>query len=583
MSVQPASQQMQPVWDDLLRVLRESGEVPEEIITRAVSIASGGAERIDRALINSGADAWAVTRAMAASLGYDIIDPVSDPPQHRAVSAVPRHLAIRLQALPIRIEEDSLVVAIADPAASARVHEISMAVGMPVKVALTTRHLLEQAMQIAYPSEELADILATVEQSARDGTAEVPAREDYGPQDAPAVRLVSSMLERAFQERASDVHLQPRPGASRVRFRIDGVLHDVAVLPQTAHVAAVARIKALAGMDVSERRIPQDGRIRTTIRTSQIDVRVATLPTPFGEQVVMRLLRAPDQQLSLRRLGMSEAHAQAVLQATERMSGGLVLVCGPTGAGKTTTLYVLLQRCNSPDRAVATVEDPIEYEVPGVTQVSVNPKAGMGFAAALRGILRSDPDVIMVGEIRDLETARLAVEAALTGHTVLSTLHTKTAPGAIDRLIQMGLEPYMVASALSVIVAQRLVRTVCPSCRTEAELPGWAASVLPASAASGVCARGAGCPSCRMTGYRGRTGIFEVMVVSDAIRDAIMARKPEPVTAAIAATEGYEPMIGDADMKVATGVTTPEEVVRAGLVDSADSQAKTSAPAAVMG
>lgn len=558
------------LWQDLLTTLRESGEVSEDVLSRAAAIASSGAERLDRALMLCGADEWVVTRALASVLGCPVCDPVSDPPDHRAVSAVPRQLAVQMRVLPVRIEDGALVVAVADHSTLPRLHELSMATGMPVKPALTTEHLLTQAMQVAYPSEELAEILSSLGQVAP--RPEQPAApDDQDVAGAPVVRLVSTIIDRAVREHASDIHLQPRPGASRVRFRIDGVLHDIAILPPDVHTAAVARVKAISGMDVSERRAPQDGRIRSTVRATQVDVRVATLPTPFGEQVVMRLLQMPGQQVSLRRLGMTDAQVAVLHAAVERTAGGLILVCGPTGAGKTTTLYVLLQRCNSPDRAVATVEDPVEYEVPGVTQVAVNPKAGLGFPAALRGILRSDPDVIMVGEIRDPDTARLAIEAALTGHTVLSSLHTRTAPGAFDRLLQMGIEPYLIASSVSVVVAQRLVRTVCQSCASDAPLPVWASELLPLSAASGKYRRGTGCPSCRMTGYRGRTGVFEVLVATDSVREAVMSRQPEPSIAAIASVEGYEPMIRDADAKVASGITTPEEIVRAGiaLVDEA--------------
>jgi len=551
-------------WKAFMDAIREAGEVPREIIERAEAMSSGGAERPDRALLLNGADEWAVCRALAAASGCQTADPVSDPPSQDALAAVPRQIATRLRAIPLRIEDGALVVAISDPLDIPRLSEVSLASGRSVRPVLTTRSLLEHAIRLAYPSEELQSVL--------DELGAPPGQRQEEPQDTqddrtPVARLFSSLIDRAIREEASDIHIQPRQGASRVRFRIDGILHDVAVISPSAHDSVVARIKALSGMDVADKMRPQDGRMLVSSRGIHADARVATLPTPFGEQVVLRILRTPGHQISLKKLGMSDEQAAVLHSAIERTAGGLVLVCGPTGAGKTTTLYSLLQRCNTPDRAVATVEDPVEYEIPGVTQISVNHKAGMTYAAALRGILRSDPDVIMVGEIRDLETARLCIEASLTGHTVLTTLHTRTAPGAIDRLLQMGLEHYMLASSIAVVVAQRLVRTVCRKCAAPEPLPAWAVQLFPKAAKAGEVMRGRGCPECRWTGYRGRTGVFEVLSVTDTVREAITTRQPEPALAAVAALAGYSPMLDDADSKVAMGVTTPEEVLRAGITD----------------
>jgi len=552
-------------WKAFMDAIREAGEVPSEIVERAEAMSSSGAERPDRALLLNGADEWAVCRALAAASGCQTADPVSDPPSPDALAAVPRQIATRLRAVPLRIEDGSLVVAIADPLDIPRLSEISVASGRSARPVLTTRSLLEQAIRLAYPSEELQSVLDELGASSeqRQERPQADAQDDR----TPVARLFSSLIDRAIRDEASDIHIQPRQGASRVRFRIDGVLHDVAVISPSAHDSVVARIKALSGMDVADKMRPQDGRMMVSARGIHADARVATLPTPFGEQVVLRILRTPGHQISLKKLGMSDEQAAVLHAAVERTAGGLILVCGPTGAGKTTTLYSLLQRCNTPDRAVATVEDPVEYEIPGVTQISVNQKAGMTYAAALRGILRSDPDVIMVGEIRDLETARLCIEASLTGHTVLTTLHTRTAPGAVDRLLQMGLEHYMLASSIAVVVAQRLVRTVCRRCAAPEPIPAWAVQLFPKAAKAGMVMRGRGCPECRWTGYRGRTGVFEVLNVTDTVREAIATRQPEPALAAVASLAGYSPMLEDADSKVALGVTTPEEVLRSGITD----------------
>jgi general secretion pathway protein E len=384
--------------------------------------------------------------------------------------------------------------------------------------------------------------------------------------DAPIVRLINALLVRALRERASDVHFEPAEARSATRFRVDGILRDVLSIDRGLHAALVSRIKIMASLDIAEKRLPQDGRISVRLAGRPVDVRVSTLPTGHGERVVLRLLDKQAGRLELARLGMA-AETLTAVEALVRSPQGIVLVTGPTGSGKTTTLYAALDRIDTARHNVMTVEDPIEYDLPGISQTQVNARIGMSFARALRSILRQDPDVIMIGEIRDQETAQVAIQASLTGHLVLATLHTNDACASVTRLLDMGVEPYLLASSLLGVVAQRLVRLTCPECADAVDL---GKDELERQGFRGLAirdlqrvARARGCPVCNMTGYRGRTGIYEVLLMNDTLRAQIHARAPEAQMRATARDAGMASLRDDGSRFIAARVTTIEEVLRA--------------------
>ena len=387
--------------------------------------------------------------------------------------------------------------------------------------------------------------------------------------EAPIAKVVSTILEFAVSSRASDVHIEPQPENTRVRYRIDGVLHEKLLLPKTIHEALISRIKILSGMKIDEKRIPQDGRFKFKAGETEVDLRVSSAPTIWGEKMVMRLLRSsggvPDlPELGLRGLGLKQVE-EAILKPN-----GIIIVCGPTGSGKTTTLYSAITRINNPGLNIMTIEDPVEYEIKGITQVQVNREAGLTFASAMRSFLRQDPDIIMVGEIRDQETAELAIHASLTGHLVFSTLHTNQAAGTIPRLLDLGAEPFLLASSLSLVVGQRIARRICPNCREEYqpdktnldELTAVLGKFLPKKKEEIKFFRGKGCEQCNNTGYYGRVGIFEVLSVSEKIVKLILERAPAGEIEKQAVEEGMMTMLQDGYLRVVEGVSTMEEVVR---------------------
>jgi general secretion pathway protein E len=388
--------------------------------------------------------------------------------------------------------------------------------------------------------------------------------------DAPVIRLVQSLVERAAAAQASDIHIEPREDSVRVRFRIDGVLHTVETLPLSLKAALSSRIKIMAQLNIAERRLPQDGRIRVNVRGREIDLRVSTMPAMCGESVVLRLLERSSVALDFQALGFDGA-ALAAFQSALQQPNGIILVTGPTGSGKTTTLYTALSTLNSTERKLFTVEDPVEYRLEGVNQIQVNPKIGLTFATALRSILRQDPDIVMVGEIRDLETAEIAIRASLTGHLVLSTVHTNSAAATVTRLLDMGVEDYLMASSLKAVVAQRLVRRLCKACSQPAEISPaqlerivkYAGITSPsaASAAHGI-RRARGCGECHHTGFSGRTTVYEVLTVTEPVRDAILSEATERRLDDAGQASGMVPMLGNGIAKVLAGETTLEEVLR---------------------
>lgn len=474
---------------------------------------------------------------------------------------VPRDLAVRHQLLPLHRTRFGFAVAVADPCACEGTDLLAHVLGLDIEPVAADPTDLRRAIERLYGLAEAAEP-ASARDIAEEGNAADPSDAPEAADDAPVIRLVHQLIGTAMQRRASDIHLEPLAGQFRVRLRIDGVLHEAEGPPKRLHPAVISRLKIMGGLSIAERRLPQDGRVRFKAGGRQLDLRVATIPTVHGESMVLRLLDDDAQRPGVADLGLAEAD-RATLERLLSRPDGMVLVTGPTGAGKTTTLYACLQQLNQSDRKIVTVEDPIESQLGGVNQVPVKPAVGLTFAAALRAMLRQAPNVVMVGEIRDRETAEIALQAALTGHLVCSSLHTNDAVGAVSRLLDLGAKPYLVAAGMRAVVAQRLVRRVCSACR-ETYAPDaaeWHRIGGGADRPTGVIfARGRGCPDCQGTGYRGRIGIFEILEVNEALRTLIHAGAGPAQLRTAAAAAGLQSLRADGRRKVSAGLTTVEEV-----------------------
>ena len=480
------------------------------------------------------------------------------------------------QVLVMHREGDTLHAVMADPLDIVAIDNIARVYGCEVEPYVASPQAVADAINVAYDrfdrlhgsyGEMLDDDEAPVQEV---GEPELESAVDLlgagGDDEAPVIQFVNTTFVRAARDQASDIHIEPFESRIQVRFRIDGVLQRVAEVPKRFHGSVVARIKIMASLDIAEKRLPQDGRIRIRLAGRDIDIRVATSPTAHGERVTMRLLDKSAVLLDLSAIGMDDRTLGQVEDLIARPYG-ILLVTGPTGSGKTTTLYSCLARINSPDRNILTVEDPVEFQLEGISQMAVNPKIHLNFATGLRSYLRHDPDVIMVGEIRDQETAEIAIQASLTGHLVFSTLHTNDAAGAFTRLIDMGVEPFLVASSLLGNMAQRLVRKLCRSCRipyepTDAELDKLEIQRSELEAAGGVLYRAQGCDECRHRGYRGRTGIYELLTVTEDIRHLVMQRADAGSIKKVAVAEGMRTLRRDGADKVLRGETTLEEILR---------------------
>ena len=526
-----------------------------------------------QALVEEGvASSEGIARILAARHQLPLVDLTVSEVDEAAARLIPLHVLERVVSIPYALRGDALLVAVADPANIHGIDELRLATRHPVELAVAAQEdILAALRRLARSSEAFGARVAL----ADDADAELLEEDqtdleiDDGVSDVPLVRLVNSVLFQAAEDGASDVHFVPQEDSLVVRFRIDGVLHEMQRIPKRLIPGVTTRLKVLAKMDIAERRKPQDGRISLTASAAgrQLDIRVASLPTVEGETVIMRLLDKSRRPPTLSELGLSE-------EMRERMSGlikrphGSLLVTGPTGSGKSTTLFACLHQINRPEINIITVEDPVEYRLSGINQVQINNRAGMTFAAALRSILRSDPDVVMVGEIRDGETAKISIEAALTGHLVLSTLHTNDAPSAITRLTEMGVEPFLTGAAVSGVLAQRLARKLCTHC-CEMYSPSvdelLAARVSPDVAASvdGMAFyRKRGCPRCNQTGYRGRIGIFQLLEMSEELASLAASKASREEVERCAISTGMRTLWDDGLAKVAAGLTSIEELAR---------------------
>lgn len=502
-------------------------------------------------------------------LGLDFVRLTEHEIQAEARQRIPTRVVFQYNILPMRVEDGTLVVATNDPFNATMVEAVRLVTRSRVRLVLATEADLSRALKKYYGvGAETLDELMQKNVLDLDLVGEPVTKQDLESdnQEASVVKFVNQIIAEAYRERATDIHLEPMENDLRIRYRVDGVLHQVPVPSQLKQfqAAIISRIKVMANMDIAERRLPQDGRINVRSGGAEIDVRVSTIPTAHGESVSLRLLTRSSIFLGLDRLGLEPDHEKLVRRLVE-LPHGIILVTGPTGSGKSTSLYAFLATINSIDQRIITIEDPIEYELAGVNQMQVKPEIGLTFAAGLRHILRQDPDVIMVGEIRDLETAEIAIRAALTGHLVFSTLHTNDSAGAITRLLDMGIEPFLVSSSVEAIIAQRLVRTICEDCREEyrpdPELLREVGFPI-AEVATTRFYRGRGCEECRFTGFRGRTGIYEILVVSEALRPLIIERAPSTTIKQMACQLGMRTLRDDGWVKVRAGRTTVEEVAR---------------------
>ncbi len=505
--------------------------------------------------------------ALADHLDLKLADPAAFPERPLLAERIAPGFLQRSRVLPIAEGSDRLVLAMADPTDAAAVEAVRLLVGKPIERRVACPSDIDLALARLYGGGRPLDpiVAEAHEQTTLVDPGDRERLQDLAS-DEPVIRLVNGLITRAVQARASDIHLESFEGRFLQRWRIDGVLAEVEPPPARLKANIVSRIKIMAALNIAERRLPQDGRCRITVEGREIDIRVSIVPTIHGESVVLRLLDRGRAPLAFPELGFARAIEVRLIDLLD-LPNGILLVTGPTGSGKTSTLYAALQRLNQPSRKILTVEDPVEYQLPGVNQIPVRPAIGLGFANILRSLLRQDPDVLMIGEIRDLETARIAVQAALTGHLVLSTVHTNDAPSTINRLLDMGVEDYLLASALRGILGQRLVRCLCPACREPYRPPPELARSTGldrlAPAAELTLYRSRGCPACGGTGYHGRTVIAELMVLTDSLRRLILARPDAGALAAAAREEGMVEMRRDGLAKALAGVTTLEEVLRA--------------------
>jgi type IV pilus assembly protein PilB len=514
-----------------------------------------------------------ILQVMANYLGTRVVSLRSVQFTPELLATIPANVARMYQCLPVGQQDGTVQIALADPLDTSRADEITFAVKKEVQVVVADPADIEKAIEQHYgqETEDVADILKELGADADIAreVSEAGAQDDERlmanlANEAPIVKFVNLVLSQAIQDRASDIHFEPFETEFRIRYRVDGALYEMSPPPKHLALPVISRLKVMANLNISERRLPQDGRITFSMGTRVIDLRVSTLPTQFGESVVLRVLDRAAVNLDIESLGLPKYVHDYVTEAIQRPNG-IMIVTGPTGSGKTTTLYSCLRRINTIDAKLLTAEDPVEYDIEGIMQVPIYEAVGMTFGKALRSFLRQDPDIIMVGEMRDLETAQISIQASLTGHLVLSTLHTNDAPGAVTRLLDMGVEPFLISSTLMAVLAQRLVRTSCKNCRTPFEPTEEQLGLLnlsPHDLGDKVFHYGRGCSTCNDTGYKGRKGIFELLVISEAIRTLINERSPTVVLRQKAVELGMVTLREDGLRSIFEGDTTIEEIVK---------------------
>jgi type IV pilus assembly protein PilB len=546
-------------------VIVNLGFVPAERAHQAIDEARTVGMPPEALLLQQGAiNGDQLSRAVAERYGLDHVDLSAYPVDMAAANLIAVNTARRYRALPVGfVDKQTLLVAMGDPTNVLAVDDIQLATGLDCRVAVAAEDDIEALItRLNTLQSSVSEAVIEGEEEEGEGDLAEVSQLEVGAEDAPVVKLVYSILGQAVGEGASDIHFEPGEQNMRVRFRIDGVLREAANVPKRMISAVISRVKIMSELNIAEKRVPQDGRVSITVENRRVDLRVTTLPTQRGEGATIRILDKDNAQRSLDDLGM-DGDARERFEQAFSSAYGAVLVTGPTGSGKSTTLYAALQALNQIEKNIITIEDPVEYQIGGINQINVNRKAGLDFATGLRSILRADPDIVMVGEIRDGETARIAIEAALTGHMMLTTLHTNDAPGAITRLTKMGIEAFLIASAVDCVVAQRLARKLCSHCKRRAVIPVNALAEAGLRVGAEVEAyEPLGCARCSNSGYRGRVGLYSVMRMSERIKEMAISGASEAEIGVAAAEEGMLTLREDGLIKVRAGQTSLEEVLR---------------------
>jgi len=547
-----------PEEKKLGEILIEEGYITFHQLEKALEEQKITKERLGEILVRKG---WItreeLNRVLASKIGVSTFSLANYIIPQEIIKLIPQDIALKYKVIPVFKVGDTLTVAMADPTNVFIIDELARITKCNIEPVLADEMEIRKAQDQYYGERTIHEVISSIDKEKLKESVKLE-------EEAPIVKLVNILIDDAVKRNASDIHIEPEEKLVEVRFRIDGILHHYTSLPKFLQAAVISRIKIMAGLDIAERRLPQDGRIIMKIGNREIDFRVSTCPTIHGENVVLRILDKSSMVLGLENLGFPPTELK-VFEELIQQPYGIILVTGPTGSGKTTTLYSALQRINREDINIMTVEDPVEYQFPRIRQVQVNPKAGLTFASALRSFLRQDPDVIMVGEIRDLETAEIAVQAALTGHLVLSTLHTNDAPTAFTRLIEMGVEPFLVSSSILGVLAQRLIRKVCTKCKEEysPSLELLKTLGIEDKVSSSVkFMRGKGCKVCNKSGYKGRTGIYELLKSTPEIQELVLKKASADEIREVARSQGMKTLREAAIDKLLQGITTPEEVVR---------------------
>ena len=552
-------------------LLIAAGTISQEELERGLALQKGSKQRLGAVLINNGIITEdQLIEALQMQLGIEFIDLTKVNIPIELAQALPKNIAKQYQVVPVRIVKDECYLAMSDPLNFYAIEEVRKAVRKKVVPMVATAAAVERAIMVLYGNEGAAKAIEEMrrevgnETEVQDASFAANQLGDDSANNAPTIRLVNSIIERAITERSSDIHIEPHENNLQVRMRVDGMMRDILTVPKNLQNSVISRIKIMSGLDIAERRIPQDGRFNVRMRDKEIDLRVSTLPTVYGEKIVARLLDKSGGRLSKDMIGLVGDDLRKY-EKMIRCRNGVILIVGPTGSGKSTTLYTIIGDLNTREVNLVTLEDPVEFNIDGINQVPINEKTGMTFASGLRAILRQDPDIIAVGEIRDGETAEIAMRSAITGHVVLSTLHTNDAVGVIDRLNDVGVEPYLTASALKGVISQRLVRRICPNCReeytpTEEELENLHMEMEPGL----KFYRGKGCPHCFDTGYRGRIAVFEILTINREIRRLIAERKGRAaIESVLFRPDGdFVPLRDNALRLIKEGSTTSAEVIR---------------------
>lgn len=556
-----------PRDEELIERLVAAGRLREQDLGRARRLHEESGGSLVSLMVKLG---LVSERDVAESLAELLDIPLFGVKDYPEVPATNGQLSLRFMKqhhiVPVAEDDDELVVAVADPQDEFAMDALRLAANKPVSIRVGVQSEIDDAIERLYGGgrSAMGQIVENLSEGQESSEDDVEHLRDLAS-EAPVIRLVNLIMQRAVEQRASDIHIEPFENRLKVRYRVDGVLKEVEAPPARSTAAVISRIKIMAKLNIAERRLPQDGRIMLRVQGKELDLRVSTVPTVYGESVVMRILDRESVVLDFESLGFADRHLERFLEVLH-MPHGIILVTGPTGSGKTTTLYTALSSINKPEVKIITVEDPVEYQIEGVNQIQVKPSIGLNFAGALRSIVRQDPDVIMIGEMRDLETAKIAIQSALTGHLVLSTLHTNDAAGGVTRMLDMGVEDYLLSSTVNGILAQRLVRTLCPHCRQPFEaLPEMVRELGLERFSDGgriTLYKPGGCESCADTGYKGRSAIMELLVMSDPIRRMIMRHAESGDIFDTAREEGMRPMYEDGLAKCVAGITTVEEVLR---------------------